>query len=158
MIGITYKDLLDLNEKAKKWLEKVNQKTHATTLEVPMIRLLEENLNPMVREYIVEKNNIRKVEKDCLISYKDNKYSVPPAYIYRHVIVATLGNILRVYCDGTNIATHPLSLSKRQMIISKAHYDLLSTRSDQSEKNRIYNDHSFDEHIHLKDLGVYDDD
>src|SRR5690554_1076700 len=157
MVGIRYKDLIDLNHQAHKWCEKVNQKTHATTLEVPKIRLLEEKLYPMIREYIVEKNNIRKVEKDCLISYKDNKYSVPPAYIYRHVIVATLGNVLRVYCDGSNIATHPLSQSKRQMIISKAHYDLLSTHSEQTEKNRIYNEHSFDEHIHLKDLGVYDD-
>lgn len=157
MVGIRYKDLIDLNHQAYQWCDKVNQKTHATTLEVPKIRLLEERLSPMIREYIVEKNNIRKVEKDCLISYKDNKYSVPPAYIYRYVIVATLGHILRIYCDGSNIATHPLSQSKRQMIISKAHYDLLSPHSEQSEKNRIYNEHSFDEHIHLKDLGVYDD-
>lgn len=157
MVGIRYKDLIDLNHQAHKWCEKVNLKTHATTLEVPKIRLLEENLNPMIREYIVEKNNIRKVEKDCLISYKDNKYSVPPAYIYRYVIVATLGNILRIYCDGQNIATHPLSQSKRQMIISKAHYDLLSTHAKDSHQNKIYNEYSFDEHIHLKDLGVYDE-
>jgi hypothetical protein len=157
MVGIRYKDLIDLNHQAHKWCEKVNLKTHATTLEVPKIRLLEENLNPMIREYIVEKNNIRKVEKDCLISYKDNKYSMPPAYIYRYVIVATLGNILRIYCDGQNIATHPLSQSKRQMIISKAHYDLLSTHAKDSHQNKIYNEYSFDEHIHLKDLGVYDE-
>jgi len=78
MVGIRYKDLIDLNHQAYKWCEKVNLKTHATTLEVPKMRLLEEKLNPMIREYIIEKNNIRKVEKDCLISYKDNKYSVPP--------------------------------------------------------------------------------
>ena len=50
MVGIRYKDLIDLNHQAHKWCEKVNQKTHATTLEVPKIRLLEEKLNPMIRE------------------------------------------------------------------------------------------------------------
>ena len=43
------------------------------------------------------------------------------------------------------------------MIISKAHYDLLSTHAKDSHQNKIYNEYSFDEHIHLKDLGVYDE-
>ncbi len=155
MLGIKYKDLIDLNEKAFKWCEKVNSKTHSTTNEVPKIRLLEEKLNKMAREYIVEDNNIRKVEKDCLISYQNNKYSVPPKYVYRHVIVAVLGSILRIYCDGNNIATHPLSSGKRKMIISKSHYDLLTTNHT-GKDNEIFNDSLFDENIKISVLGVYD--
>lgn len=156
MLSIKYKDLLDLNDKAYKWCEKINNKTHSTTNEVPKVRLLEEKLNKMTREYLVENNNVRKVEKDCLISYKSNRYSVQPKYIYRHVIVAVLGTILRIYCDGTNIETHPLSNGTRQMIISKAHYDLLSHYGDKADRNSIYMDNSYDDQINISDLGVYD--
>ncbi len=155
MIGIQYKDLIDINEKAYKWCEKINNKTHSTTNEVPKIRLIEEKLNKMKREYLVENNNVRKVEKDCLISYKNNKYSVPPNYIYRYVIVAILGDILRIYCDGANIATHPLSKGNRQMIISKSHYDILNNYNESSKNNNIYTDNSYDEQISVSSLEAY---
>lgn len=94
MIGIKHKDLTDLNEKAIKWCEKVNNQIHSTTNEIPKIRLIEEKLNKVTRPYLLEQNNIRKVENDCLVSYKSNKYSVPPKYIGRQVIVIALQNIL----------------------------------------------------------------
>lgn len=97
----TFEDL-DLNKQAYAWCEKVNSKVHATTNEIPKIRLLEEHLTKVTRPYFIDINTVRKVEKDCLFSYKGNKYSVPPKYIYRHVIVAGFDNLLQVYCDGKN--------------------------------------------------------
>ena len=87
MVGIKYKDLDDLNAKARAWCEKVNLKIHSTTNEIPKVRLLEENLSKITRRYFIDVNHVRKVEKDCLFSYKGNKYSVPPKYIYRYVSV-----------------------------------------------------------------------
>lgn len=97
----TFEDL-DLNKQAYAWCEKVNSKVHATTNEIPKIRLLEEHLTKVTRPYFIDINTVRKVEKDCLFSYKGNKYSVPPKYIYRHVIVAGFDNLLQVYCNGKN--------------------------------------------------------
>jgi len=155
MMGIKYKDLNDLNLKAFDWLEKVNNKIHSTTNEIPKIRLIEEKLNKIIRNYIIDKNQIRKVEKDCLISYKNNKYSVPPLYIERQVIVVEMSNILIIYCDGLRIATHPLHKGTHKTIISKMHYDELMTRSSMKQINTIYNSNSYDDKVEIRDLGVY---
>jgi len=155
MMGIKYKNLSDLNNQAIKWCEKVNNKTHSTTNEVPKIRILEEKLNKITRNYIIDKNQVRKVEKDCLISYKNNKYSVPSLYIERQVIVVELQNILTIYCDGLRIATHPIYKGTHKTIVSKMHYDELMSRSSMKQINTIFNNNSYDDAVEVRDLGVY---
>ena len=65
------------------------------------------------------------VQKDCLVSFEGNKYSVPTQYIKRNVIVVALESVVAIYCDGKCIASHPLYVGRNQMIISKSHYDPL---------------------------------
>jgi len=84
MVGVRYDSLEDLNRQALAWCEKVNGKVHGTTGEIPKERLTKERLSPMSREYIIDKINLRKVEKDCLISYSGVKYSVPSEYALKH--------------------------------------------------------------------------
>mgnify|MGYP002624125701 CR=1 FL=1 len=154
MVGIKYKDLDDLNEKAHKWCEKVNNKIHATINEIPYIRLKEENLNKMERQYMIESNYVRKVSKDGLFSYENNKYSVPIKYIYRQIIVASFNDLVIAYCDGKQIAIHPLLKDKHKIHVSASHYDALSTsHSDyDNEHNSIYsdNDYNFVNNINLE--------
>lgn len=69
MVGIKYNSLADLNGQALAWCNKVNGKVHATTNEIPFERLKKEGLSPLKREYIIDKINLRRVQKDCLISY-----------------------------------------------------------------------------------------
>lgn len=80
MVGIRYESLSDLNGQALAWCNKVNRKVHATTNEIPFERLKAERLNPLRREYIIDKINLRRVQKDCLISYAGNHYSMPAEY------------------------------------------------------------------------------
>lgn len=155
MIGIKYKNLDDLNRKAFQWCEKVNSKIHGTTNEIPKVRLLEEHLNKVERPYFIESNTVRKVEKDCLISYQGNKYSVPPKYIFRYVIVAGFDNLLQIYCDGEKIATHPISKEKNTAVINKYHYDAISHSKHDNDHNAIYNDINYDEKIGNINLEVY---
>ena len=143
MIGIKYRSLEDLNDKAFKWCEKINNKPHSTTNKIPKIRLLEENLNEVKRKYIIDSDNVRIVQKDCLISFGGNKYSVPYEYVKRHVIVVALDNTLAIYCDGKCISTHPLCYQKNQMIISKAHYDPLLTHSELATVNPLIDNTDF---------------
>ena len=77
MVGVTYNSLENLNSQAHAWCNKINAKVHGTTNERPIDSLPVENLQPLKREYIIDKINLRSVEKDCLISYAGNKYSVP---------------------------------------------------------------------------------
>ena len=61
-----------------------------TTNEIPFQRLKKEGLNPLPREYIIDKINLRRVQKDCLISYAGNQYSVPAEYVGKDVAVVAL--------------------------------------------------------------------
>jgi|GEM_PF-3786102 len=67
MVGIKYNSLDNLNGQAIAWCNKVNGKIHATTNEIPFERLKRESLKPLRREYIIDKINLRRVQKDCLM-------------------------------------------------------------------------------------------
>ena len=158
MTGIKYENLLDLNNQAMKWNVKVNEKVHATTNEIPRKRLLQENLSPLTREYIIDKINLRKVEKDCLISYAGNKYSVPSEYACKYVTVVVLDNMLAAYYEGKQIALHMLSYHKNTMNVNKQHYrKMLVKQSFETENTLLDNQGIVDFKPFSVDLGVYDD-
>jgi transposase len=112
MVGIRYDSLDNLNGQALAWCNKVNGKVHGTTGEIPFERLKKEGLSPLKREYIIDKINLRRVQKDCLISYGGNMYSVPSEYAGRDVAVVGLDNMLAVYHEGKQIALHRVSYQK----------------------------------------------
>ncbi len=97
MVGIKYNSLADLNGQALAWCNKVNGKVHATTNEIPFERLKKEGLSPLSREYIIDRINLRRVQKDCLISYAGNQYSVPAEYVGKDVAVVALDSMLAAY-------------------------------------------------------------
>lgn len=159
MVGIKYKNLVDLNKQALLWCEKINSKTHMGTNEIPKHRLIEEHLNKLEREYFIETNSIRKVENDCLFSFRGNRYSVPSDYVKRNVIVVCFDNIVVVYCDGKTIATHPLSDGSNKTIISPSHYNKLIKYQNYefSTKNALLKSNvDYDEKLNEIDLGRYD--
>ena len=99
-----YISLADLNGQALAWCNKVNGKVRATTSEVPFEQLKKEGLSPLTREYIIDKINLRRVQKDCLISYAGNQYSVPAEYVGKDVAVVALDSMLAAYYEGKQIA------------------------------------------------------
>ena len=122
MNGIKYTDLTDLNTQAIKWCEKVNNRPHSTTNEIPKLRLKEEHLNNSLINKLSNQNCIRLVQKDCLFSYKGNKYSVPQEYINKRVLIIELNGYIAVYSEGRFIAIHSISSESNTMNISKDHY------------------------------------
>jgi hypothetical protein len=157
MTGIKYESLEDLNRQAMNWNLKVNGKVHQTTNEIPADRLKDENLSPLVREYIIDKINVRKVEKDCLISYAGNKYSVPSEYACKYVTVVVLDNMLAAYFEGKQVAMHLLSYHKNTMNVNKHHYRkmLVKQRFD-TDNTLLHNVQTIDFSPLNIDLGVYD--
>lgn len=157
MVGIRYNSLADLNAQALAWCRKVNNRVHGTTNKIPFQQLSEEHLQPMLREYIIDKLNLRRVEKDCLISYAGNKYSVPAEYIGKDVTVLVLNSMLSVYHNGEQIALHRLSYSKNSIIVNKEHYTELMTRQRFRVKNTIiHNADAIDFSIVPDTLSQYD--
>jgi len=158
MTGIKYDSLNDLNGQALAWCNKVNGKLHGTTNEIPFHRLNEEELNPILREYIIDKINLRRVQKDCLISYDGNQYSIPSEYIGRDVAVVMLGNLLAVYHEGKQIALHRISDLKKDMIINPEHYQKIHIKQRIDVWNTIFTEETvLDRAVGVHDLAVYDE-
>ena len=137
MVGIKYNSLADLNSQAHAWCNKINAKIHGTTNERPIDRLPEENLLPLKREYIIDKINLRRVEKDCLISYAGNKYSVPAEYVGKGVTVIVLDHMLAAYFEGKQIALHKLSYSRNTLNVNKEHYKSMIVKSNFDIENTL---------------------
>lgn len=148
MVGIKYNSLADLNSQAHAWCNKINAKIHGTTNERPIDRLPEENLLPLKREYIIDKINLRRVEKDCLISYAGNKYSVPAEYVGKDVTVIVLDHMLAAYFEGKQIALHKLSYSRNTLNVNKEHYKSMIVKSGFDIENTLLNNPD------LVDLGI----
>lgn len=139
MVGIKYHSLADLNNQAHTWCNKINAKIHGTTNERPIDRLAEEHLLPLKREYIIDKINLRRVEKDCLISYAGNKYSVPAEYVGKDVTVIVLDHMLAAYFEGKQIALHKLSYSRNTLNVNKEHYKSMIVKSGFDIENTLLN-------------------
>lgn len=139
MLGIRYHSLADLNSQAHAWCNKINAKIHGTTNERPIDRLADEKLLPLKREYIIDRINLRRVEKDCLISYAGNKYSVPAEYVGRDVTVIVLDHMLAAYFEGKQIALHKLSYSKNSLNVNKEHYKSMIVKSGFDIENTLLN-------------------
>ena len=122
MVGIKYNSLADLNGQALVWCNKVNGKIHATTNEIPFERLQKEGLSPLTREYIIDKINLRRVQKDCLISYAGNQYSVPAEYVGKDVAVVALDSMLAAYYEGKQIVLHRISYQRKDKVVNPQHY------------------------------------
>lgn len=137
MTGIKYNSLDDLNAQAYAWCNKVNSKVHGTTNERPIDRLKDEMLSPLKREYIIDKINLRRVEKDCLISYAGNKYSVPSEYVGKDVAVIVLENMLAAYFEGKQISIHKLSYSKNTLNVNKEHYKTMLLKQNFDIENTL---------------------
>ncbi len=101
-----------MNGQALAWCNKVNGKVHTTTSEIPFERLKKEGLNPLSREYIIDKISLRRVQKDCRISYAGNQYSVLAEYIGKAVAVVALDSMLAAYYEGKQIALHRISYQR----------------------------------------------
>jgi len=158
MVGIKYKSLDDLNGQALAWCNKVNGKAHATTGEIPFERLKKEGLNPLKREYIIDKINLRRVQKDCLISYAGNQYSVPSEYAGRDVAVVALDNMLAAYHEGKQIAIHRISYQKKDMVVNANHYRRLTLKQSFDVENTLLDgDNVIDFPVKPHDLSRYDE-
>lgn len=80
---------------------------------LPFERLKKEGLSPLKREYIIDKSNLRRIQKDCLISYAGNQYSVPAEYVGKDVAVVALDSMLDAYYEGKQSALHRISYQKK---------------------------------------------
>ncbi len=87
--GTSFDSLKDLNRQALAWCEEANRRVHATTREIPAVRLPHEGLTPLNGQpaYDTSYVSYRKVAKDCLVTYRGSRYSIPHVHAGRSVTV-----------------------------------------------------------------------
>lgn len=115
-------------------LEKINKKANEQACQetgVPPLLLFQkekEYLQDLPSKRIIESYQSYDrqilVRKDSLITYKNNRYSVPPAYIDKTVCVKQDENKLMIYYNTMLVATH--YVTNKKLNYKKEHYiDLL---------------------------------
>lgn len=144
-IGIRFTNIYHLNKQATEWCNKVNSKKHATTNEIPFERLKKENLNIVSRDYAILTARTRKIQKDCLLSFNGNKYSVPAEYAKKEVTVSTNNNILKIYYQSKLIDTHKIVTGRNQMSLKEEHYKNINYDKEYNKDNSLLITYDFEE-------------
>lgn len=123
--GRSFTDLDDLNRQLQDWLVEANRRVHGTTHEVPVERLPEEQLRPLVGpDLVTDPFAERKVSRDCLVSYHGVLYSVPWQHSGRHVQVREIGRRIVIHsAAGELLAEHQRAGAGRRQVIDKRHWD-----------------------------------
>jgi transposase len=139
--GIGFVSLADLNQQARAWREKVNHQVHSTTREVPYDRLTKERLLLIDEQppYDTSYMEDRCVAKDCTLSYRGNRYSVPFIHARKTLLVRepVMGGKVEIYSGAKVVAEHRLAEGRGVMVIDPAHYQgLMERRPDRVPAKR----------------------
>jgi transposase len=134
LAGREFADLADINAQGHSWLRQTaNVRVHATTNRKP-VDLLEEEQERLIPTHTVTAYQIceqlpRKVATEGFVRAFGSRYSVPPAYIERDVIVCAFEHKVVVHCVrdaaanalGPVIAEHDRATSAGQFVADKSH-------------------------------------
>jgi len=128
LLGDTFASLGELNTRARGWLDSVaNVRIHGTTGEVPRRRFERERpllvpLRPGM-SFDTALYEPRRITRDCLVSYRGSRYSVPHHYADRQAMIRDPEDgTFEVMVSGHVVARHELSREKGKNIIIPAHY------------------------------------
>jgi len=134
--GIAFDSLKELNRQGLAWCGEVNGRVHSTTREIPQTRFPQEGLTPLNGQPAYDTSYVshRQVAKDCMFSYRGNRYSVPYLHAGKSVLVREPldSGTIRVFAQNNQIAEHKTAAGKGEMVVEAAHYDELPRRSSAS--------------------------
>ena len=151
--GRTFEDLNNINIQCAEWLNRVNSQIHGTTHEIPAERLKKETLNPLssVPVYMIRKEESRKVSRDCYISYKGNRYSVPWKYAGRECRIIEESALVRIEIDSSIVAVHEILPGTGRISRKKEHFEGL-LKAIREENSAVYG-----QMVETRDLKRYEE-
>ena len=137
--GRTFADLNNINIQCTEWLNRVNSQIHGTTHEIPVERLKKESLNPLssVPAYMTRKEESRKISRDCYVSYKGNRYSVPWKYAGRECRIIEESSIIKIEIDSGIVADHAILTGTGRTSRKKEHFEGL-LKAIKEENSAVY--------------------
>jgi len=123
-LGREFSSLENLNVQTLEWLKRVNSSVHGTTHEITLERFKKESLTPhdQVPAYKVVKKEIRKISRDCYVSYLGNKYSIPYKFAGRTAELHISEGKFQVYVDNECICEHEILSGNCRVTRRKEHF------------------------------------
>lgn len=130
--GRQFTDLADVQAAFDTWLPIRRATVHRTHGEVISVRAAADRtaLQPLPDlPYIVAEHHLRRVGKDCLVSFEASLYSVPAAKIrpgqrLQLRVTDALVAIHALTADGGGLlATHPRATRRGQWVVDQTHWD-----------------------------------
>ena len=132
---LNYEELIRLVEKLN---NRINSSCHTTTGKIPVLHLQKEKdfLLELPTEQIRNQYNITttsvKVNRQSMISYTSNQYSVPPEYIGRKLKLQVYDNQLHLYYNTDLVTIH--EIKSQYLNYHDDHYLKISALTFKSEK------------------------
>lgn len=136
--------LEDLNYQVRLWLDNTaNKKPNGTTKEPPVLRWQKEQ--PFLQAwgakplFPISYWEVREVSKDCMISYRGNKYSVPHRFVgYQLKIRLSDENELEIFNEQECVIRYPLAQGKAKTVMTPSHYaGLPGAKKEQDAENQL---------------------
>ena len=83
-----------------------------------------ESLNPLsaVPAYMTREEESRKVSRDCYISHKGNRYSVPWKYAGRECRIIEESAVVKIGIDSSIVADHAILTGTGRISRKKEHF------------------------------------
>lgn len=121
--GRIFKNIDDLRDQLNAWTDTVNKRVHGTTrkiIEEVFQSEEKDKLAPLPKEAFSFFNRCeRVVGANCHIHFENNYYSVPFSYVGKQVTVRWNQSVLRIVCQGEEIALHNLHTESAGKYITK---------------------------------------
>ncbi|MCL7414191.1 MAG: IS21 family transposase [ANME-2 cluster archaeon] len=123
-LGTNFNSFSDINSQALKWLKRVNSEVHGTTHEIPLERFKAEELKPIndVPEYLVIREEARKISRECFISYLGNMYSAPYRFAGREATLQIISGKFKVIVGGEQVCEHEILVGRGRVSRVKEHF------------------------------------
>lgn len=122
--GNEFADFAELQAKGRNWLEQTaNVRTHATTNARPVDLLEHEHLTPFgtIGRYQLSQKAERVVNSEGYVQFAKSRYSVPPEYVGKHVIVEQGEHQVVIRLRDTIIAEHTPAIKPGSCITQSEH-------------------------------------
>ena len=100
---------------------------------------------------MTRKEEMRKVSRDCYVSYKGNRYSVPWKYAGRECRIIEESSIIKIEIDSIVVASHEIITGTGRISRKKEHFDGL-LKAVREENSIIY-----EQHVETRDLKRYEE-
>ena len=132
LAGRVFDSITELDGAFSGWLPLRRSRVHRTHGQVIAVRAEPDRaaLSPLPEQpYLVSDKHLRRVGKDCLVSFEASFYSVPARSIRagQRVQLQVDGEVVTIRAVGTDgggwLATHPRARQRGSWVVDQAHWD-----------------------------------